>query len=106
MGEAAKQSATDALVTALRAVLSEPIAWTGDLGDDCAAHWRGLYAHAEAMDDGRWYCAVDESDGAGRLFHTADADVTPLTGDAARRLCETVMRLAAVQRVVKGETKD
>jgi hypothetical protein len=106
MEEPAKQSATHALVTALRAVLSEPITWTGDLGDDCAARWRGLYAHAEAMDDGRWYCAVDESDGAGRLFHTADADVTPLTGHAARRLCENVMRLAVVKREVKGEIKD
>jgi hypothetical protein len=40
------------------AVLS--IEWTGDLDDDCTAHWSGLILRAEWMNGIRWWWAVSE----------------------------------------------
>ncbi len=74
---------------------TDPIVWQGDLDDDCHARWRGLGAHAERMDEHSWYCSV-WCDGAGKkmLFHSSDDDIHPLTGKAARWLCELVLRAA------------
>jgi hypothetical protein len=85
-----------------------PIVWTGDLSDDCVARWRDLSAHAEKMDERFWYCSVTRWEGAGKrrknisIFHTSDDDVVPLTGEAARKLCEFVMRATAAQGRAEG----
>lgn len=83
--------------------------WTGDLEDDCHCLWHGLTAHAECMGPNEcdkcgylcgdcWYCSVSVAvmkDGkpwsGEQLFHTSEEDVRPLTGAAARKLCELVM---------------
>jgi hypothetical protein len=80
----------------------EPFVWQGDLDDNCHCVWKGLQAHAEDMDDG-WYCSVRSGDQKqlereGDLFHTSDADILPLTGVAARWLCECLMRLILAGR--------
>lgn len=38
-----------------------------------------------------WYCAVFRH--GKRVFHSGDADILPLSSDAARRLCELVVRV-------------
>jgi hypothetical protein len=89
----------------------DEIVWRGDLDDDCSAEWRGLGAHAELMGESdpsdpdsadAWYCSVWRVNPAARvgsdnetLFHSSDHDTLPLTGPAARRLCELVMRAEA-----------
>ena len=104
--------------TDIRAILAEPIPWTGDLEDDCTARWRGFGAHAECMDEydpddpgssNAWYCCVwEQMPGAKvgadnrEVFHSSDADICPLTGPAARQLCELVMRLEVMRKAVGG----
>ncbi len=68
--------------------------WDGDLDDDCSLTWRGYGAHAEAMGEREWYCSVWRLADGVDVFHSTDADVVPLTGPAARRLCELVIRAA------------
>jgi hypothetical protein len=41
-----------------RAAASSPIVWTGNLGDDCTAHWAGLVLRAEQMDRKHWWWRV------------------------------------------------
>lgn len=88
----------------------EPIEWKGDLGDDCTAEWRGMFAHAECLyeydpddhepdespnDPSYWFCSVIIKGREYELFHDMTADVMPKTGKAARWLCELVMRAYA-----------
>jgi hypothetical protein len=84
--------------------------WRGDPADDvCCSSVPGYTAHAECMSDGTeaddpggsesWYCSVSRVDGDGRvigdaIFHSGDHDTCPLTGRAARWLCELVIRAA------------
>jgi len=77
--------------------MTNPIVWEGDLDDDCRARWRGLRAHAEAMDENAWYCSVRVEDADDDLFHSSTDDVVPITGAAARKLCEMVMRLHVLE---------
>lgn len=65
------------------------LGWLGDLSDDCRGAWGEYTAHAEDMGD-HWWCAVTR--GAETVFHSGTAGIIPLTGDAARRLCELVVR--------------
>lgn len=72
--------------------------WTGDLDDDCVLKTDdGYQAHAEAMDTREWYCSVthggaDSIPFNGRVvFHSAERNIVPLTGRAARWLCEQVI---------------
>jgi len=94
--------------------------WKGDLEDDCScASVDGFMAHAENMgyspcedcghdndgDSGTcekcgtvlscgWYCSVKAQNHHGewkQIFHTTDDNVLPLTGKAARSLCEMVI---------------
>lgn len=93
-----------------------PVLWEGDLSDDCHATWNGFGAHVECMyaydpddheedetpnDPESWYCSVwkinpEAKVGADheQLFHSSGDDIHPLSGEAARRLCELVMREA------------
>lgn len=91
------------------AELEAAIEWRGDMDDDCCAEWCGLTAHAECMDVYRdddpdsgdsWYCCVYR--GKESLFHSAEDDIHPLTGPAARRLCELVMRHFAAAKQVRA----
>ena len=59
--------------------------WQGDLDDDCKALDPPYLALAEDMGQG-WWCAVHF--GERRIFDSTDDDIAPLTGEAARRLCE------------------
>lgn len=75
--------------------MNDPIIWTGDLDDDCCAEWHGLFAHAEQLDEYRWYCSVYDRNlplGDQQLFHSEGDDIIPRTGRSARRLAELVMR--------------
>lgn len=38
------------------------IAWSGDLDDDCTAHWCGMVLRAEWMDDDLWWWAVVDAE--------------------------------------------
>lgn len=73
--------------------MTEP-KWTGDMDDDTFLKTAdGYQAHAEAMDEGLWYCQVTHGDTGpppfnGRVvFHSSEHDVLPLKGGAARTLC-------------------
>jgi len=73
--------------------MTEP-KWTGDMDDDTFLKTADGYpAHAEATDEGLWHCQVTHGDTGpppfnGRVvLHTAESDVRPLTGKAARTLC-------------------
>jgi hypothetical protein len=92
----------------------ERFEWTGDLADDCFCTWRGMAAHAERLGASEWYCMVERNDAClgdrrrteNTLFHSsATDDILPLTGPAARRLCEMVMRLAYID-FVKAELRE
>jgi hypothetical protein len=41
-----------------KTLAKQPIAWTGDLSDDCTANWAGLMLRAEWMDEDYWWWAV------------------------------------------------
>jgi hypothetical protein len=71
--------------------------WEGDLADDCLLKTAdGFGAHAEAMGQNEWYCSVWQYRGPERadIFHSADDDIMPLTGDAARALCQLIILAA------------
>lgn len=68
--------------------------WKGDLDDDCSLLTEdGFGAHAEMMSDDEWYCSVWLATRVeGRdVFHSSDDSVAPLTGEAARKLCEFII---------------
>jgi hypothetical protein len=68
--------------------------WEGDLADDCKLKTDdGFGAHAEEMDDNEWYCSVWQDLGSKQItiFHSTENDIMPLSGDAARALCQLVI---------------
>lgn len=85
--------------------MSVTFVWTGEPGDEeyCESV-PGYYCHAELTSDGQdpddphpgeaWYCSVSRGRGvvAAGVFHSTDSDVLPLSGPAARRLCEIAAR--------------
>jgi len=77
-----------------------PIIWTGDPDDDCRANCGDYIAHAESLDDNAWYCDVfrapwtPNSSDERYVFHSEDSDIMPKTGEAARHLCELIIRAA------------
>lgn len=79
------------------------ISWSGDLLDDCVARLDDFVAHAEWLTGsqgrkgGNWFCAVWKGDQ--RLWHTADVDVVPRSGAAARWICELVIALAKTSTI-------
>ena len=79
-------------------MLTEEIEWTGDLNDDCVAKWRGMLAHAEALNDHQWFCSVSVDEEAECLFHSVTDDVHHMTGKSARSFCENFMRLHAIRQ--------
>lgn len=62
--------------------------WQGDLDDDCALRDGDYSAVAEDMGD-EWHVAVYRN--GKQIFHDVDDNIHPLTGPAARRLCELVI---------------
>jgi hypothetical protein len=69
----------------------DPPRWTGDPADEQTLEWRGFRGHVEDMGRG-WFCSVWRESDRGTVFQSADAGILPLTGDAARRLCELAIR--------------
>ncbi len=71
------------------------INWTGDLDDDCTAHWAGLLLRAEWMDGRRWWWAVSE-EVSGKEIDSSNNDgyfdVKFTSGSAARDAAETAAR--------------
>lgn len=84
----------------------QPVTWAGDLDDDCTARWGNLLAHAEAMDENAWFAAVYLDGAEEDLFHSASDDILPLSGPAARKLCELVMRAHAARGEVERLRRD
>lgn len=81
-----------------------PILWTGDLEDDCVCRWQGMVGHAECLGDDLWFAGVTVEGDDGYLFHACEHDTQPVTGDAARRLCELVMRHHFMARLLAAMT--
>lgn len=66
--------------------------WTGDLYDDCTAHWAGLTLRAEWMDGDRWWWCVYD-DATGDQVITSDRPPQPYrSGQAARVAAEQAAR--------------
>lgn len=80
---------------------TDPISWTGDLDDDCTAHWEGLVLRAEMMDIGVWWWEViaggEVVDGSNELGY--DEEI----GASARLAAEEAAR-AYRARVPKDTT--
>ena len=75
------------------------LVWSGDLDDDCHFTDEPFRAHAEHLAGPRragvWYCAVTDTKGNQRYFHTADfPGIEPKSGAAARKLCLMAMSAA------------
>lgn len=75
---------------------NSPIEWSGNLKDDCSAHWNGLLLRAEKMQHASWWWAVSiqgkhgiEIDSANNYRHRVP------TGIAARTDAERVARLTS-----------
>lgn len=71
--------------------------WTGDLCDDCTCKAGPLLAHVECLSDEPevWHASVNlfyRVKGDPDIFRADTADIIPKTGEAARWLCELVMR--------------
>ena len=74
---------------------NEPIIWTGDLDDDCTAHWAGLLLRAEWMDEDYWWWSVSE-DGASPTDDNIDDSNNYnerfIGGETSRKRAERVAR--------------
>jgi|GEM_PF-3111700 len=91
--------------------------WNGDLNDDCSFTTEDKYlAHVESMGHhpcdecghenegpdgecescgatliGDWFFAVSDEGAHEDVFHSSEENITALTGDAARELCEIIV---------------
>ncbi len=71
----------------------KPIVWQGDLADNCTALWAGLMLHVEWMDENYWWWAVyDMQKGKLSVDSSSEHEDNYLSGDAARKMAETVAR--------------
>jgi len=71
---------------------AQPIAWTGDLSDDCTAEWNGLMLRAEAMSRTDWWWAVSDMKTKEQVAVSYDVGVRVTTGKKARRAAEQAAR--------------
>lgn len=90
--------------------MSKTYNWTGDLADDCVFRSGEWMAHAEllfqlkasAVDDEEprqmmtevWFCAVYR--GEEIVFHSGDYEGMVISGELARGICESILRVAGV----------
>jgi hypothetical protein len=66
-----------------------PIVWTGDLDDDCSAHWGSLLLRAEWMDEDYWWWSVyDMKDNERQIDTSNEYDHRFIGGKAARDAAE------------------
>ncbi len=97
------------------------IAWSGDLADDCSARVGNLIAHCECMGEMQlrgegerryekgeyWFCAVSECDADGKhvrdIFHSGESAGLILSGEMARSIAESILRLQALHNAEKAE---
>jgi hypothetical protein len=75
-----------------RAAASLPISWTGDLADDCKAHWAGLVLHAEQMDRKLWWWAVTLERTGETVADSHSSKTAVLNGKGARIAAEAAAR--------------
>ncbi len=69
--------------------MHSPIAWTGDLQDDCSAKFAGLVLRAEWMDnDLWWWCIYDMNNGGIQIDSSNNYNRRPNTGEVARKAAE------------------
>jgi hypothetical protein len=71
-----------------RAAARSPIAWAGDLNDDCKAQWAGLTLHAEQMDRNLWWWSVTIERTGETLADSHNCGDTLRTGRDARNAAE------------------
>ena len=95
-------------INKIKNLLTEELEWEGDLDDDCVANLGGFGAHCEAMDKGLneygmskewWYFSVWKNleDGSGfSLVHSTSDEMSTASGEAARKICEKYLRIAAI----------
>ncbi len=71
----------------------QPIEWTGDLLDDCAAIWAGLMLRAEWMDEDYWWWGGYDMQKAGAVIDNSNNySARFIGGEAARLKAESVAR--------------
>ena len=92
-------------LTAARTLLTEEIEWTGDLNDDCITGLGKYSAHCEAMDRECWFFSVWRIGGKEDLVHSMAEDMTVPSGEAARKICERYLRVAAVSDLLGVEVE-
>ena len=68
-----------------------PIAWFGDLNDDCTAEWAGLMLRAEQMDRKHWWWAVYDT-ATGEIITDSHASSVAHSGEKARGAAESAAR--------------
>ena len=65
------------------------IVWTGDLDDDCTAHYKGYTLRAEYMGQGSWWWAVTkDDDNMLEIGQSWEDGKRVKTGKSARQLAE------------------
>lgn len=69
-----------------------PVAWEGELDDDCIAHWSGLILRAEEMDRLSWWWAVYEAAGHEPVVDSHESSVVAKSGKQARAAAEAAAR--------------
>jgi hypothetical protein len=69
-----------------------PIAWTGNLNDDCKALWAGLTLHAEQMDRNLWWWAVTVERTGETVADSHGSEEAVRSGKEARVAAEAAAR--------------
>ena len=74
------------------AATEQRLEWTGDLNDDCSAHWAGLLLRAEWEQDVLWWWAVTDV-ATGEEIASSNRHVGAYhSGEAARHAAENAAR--------------
>jgi hypothetical protein len=70
--------------------IDNPIVWTGNLEDDCTAHWNGLILRAEWMEKKIWWWAVSKDNNihADEIDSSNNYEINCIGGKKARQLAE------------------
>ena len=72
--------------------INTPVAWEGDLHDDCTAQWAGLTLRAEQMTRTHWWWAVFDQTTGNTLADSNGVTDIARTGKAARSAAEAAAR--------------
>ena len=69
-----------------------PVAWSGDLNDDCTAEWAGLVLRAEQMDRKHWWWAVYDAATSEIITDSNASAEIAVNGKFARAAVETAAK--------------